>query len=34
MGLEILAACRKAAQPDMGQNDTSDAELKVGAIPA
>jgi hypothetical protein len=34
MGLEILAACRKAAQPDMGQDITSEAELTAGAIPA
>jgi hypothetical protein len=34
MGLEILAACRKATQADMGQNVTSEAELTVGAIPA
>jgi transposase-like protein len=34
MGLEILAACRKAAQPDMGQDNTSEAGLTVGAIPA
>jgi transposase-like protein len=34
MGLEILAACRKVAQPDMGQNVTSEARLKIGAIPA
>ena len=34
MGLEILAACRKAAQPDMGQNTTSEAGLTVEAIPA
>ena len=34
MGLEILAACRKAAQPDMGKNGTSEAELTVEAIPA
>ena len=34
MGLEILAACRKAAQPDMGQNNTSEAGLTVEAIPA
>jgi hypothetical protein len=29
-----LAACRKAAQPDMGQDNTSEAGLTVGAIPA
>jgi putative transposase len=34
MGLEILAACRKAAQPDMGQNTTSEAGLTIEAIPA
>src|SRR5579864_3764101 len=34
MGLEILAACRKAAQPDMGQGITSEAGLTVEAIPA
>src|SRR5262249_25681172 len=34
MGLEILAACRKAAQSDAGQNDTNEAGLTVGAIPA
>ena len=34
MGLEILAACRKAAQPDMGKNSTSGAGLTVEAIPA
>jgi len=34
MGLEILAACRKAAQPDMGQNTTSEAGLTMEAIPA
>jgi putative transposase len=34
MGLEILAACRKAARPDMGKNSTSEAGLTVGAIPA
>ena len=33
MGLEILAACRKA-QPDTGQNATSEAGLTVEAIPA
>ena len=32
IGLEILAACRKAAQPDMGQNGTSEAGLTVGVI--
>jgi len=34
MGLEILAACRKAADPDMRQNFTNEAGLTVGAIPA
>ncbi len=34
MGLEILAACRKAAQPDMGKNGTSEAGLTVEAISA
>ena len=34
MGLEILAACRKAAEADMGQNITSEAGLTVEAIPA
>jgi len=34
MGLEILAACRKSAQPGMGQNRTSEAGLTVEAIPA
>ena len=34
MGLEILAACRKAVQAGMGQNITSGAELTVEAIPA
>ena len=34
MGLEILAACRKADQPVMGQNITSEAELTAEAIPA
>jgi len=33
-GLEILAACRKAARPDMGQDITSEAGLTIGAIPA
>ena len=33
MGLEILAACRKAAQLDMGQDITSEAGLTVEAIP-
>ena len=34
MRLEILAACRKAAQPDMGQNTTNEAGLTIEAIPA
>jgi putative transposase len=34
MGLEILAACRKAAEADMGQNTTNEAELTIEAIPA
>jgi putative transposase len=34
MGLEILAACRKTARPDMGQDITSEAGLTVEAIPA
>ena len=34
MGLEILAACRKAAQADMGQENTSETELTVEAITA
>ena len=34
MGLEILAACRKAGQADMGKNNISEAGLTVEAIPA
>jgi transposase-like protein len=34
MGLEILAACRNAARPDMGQDITSEAGLTIEAIPA
>jgi putative transposase len=34
MGLEILAACRKAAQAGMGKNRTSETGLTVEAIPA
>src|SRR5580698_7579467 len=34
MGLEILAACRKAVQPGMGKNGTSEAGLTIEAIPA
>ena len=34
MGLEILAACRKSARPDMGQDNTSETGLTVEAIPA
>jgi hypothetical protein len=33
MGLEILAACRKAADTDMGQNATSESRLTVGVVP-
>jgi putative transposase len=32
MRLEILAACRKAAEPDMGNNKPSEAGLTVEAI--
>jgi putative transposase len=34
MGLEILAACWKAAEADMGQDITSEAGLTIEAIPA
>jgi hypothetical protein len=34
MGLEILAACRKAMQADTGKNGTSETGLTVEAIPA
>jgi putative transposase len=34
MGLEILAACRKSGRAAMGQDNTSEAELTVEAIPA
>jgi putative transposase len=34
MGLEVLAACRKAVQPGMGKNGTSEAGLTIEAIPA
>ena len=34
MGLEILAACRKAGTADMGENITSEAGLTIEAIPA
>ena len=34
MELEILAACRKAGQSDMGKNGTGEAGLTVEAIPA
>jgi putative transposase len=34
MGLEILAACRKAADTEMGQNVTSESGLTVEVIPA
>ena len=30
MGLEILAACRKAVQPDLGKNDISETGLTIG----
>jgi hypothetical protein len=33
-GLGILAACRKAVQPGMGKNGTSEARLIIEAIPA
>jgi transposase-like protein len=34
MGLEILAVCQKAAQPDMGKNSTSETGLTAEAITA
>ena len=34
MGLEILAACWKAGQADMGKKYTSEAGLTIEAIPA
>jgi hypothetical protein len=34
MGLEILAACRKAAEPGTGHDITSEAGLTAEAIPA
>ncbi len=34
MGLEILAACRKAARPVVGQDITGEAELTAEVIPA
>ena len=34
MGLEILAACRNAAQPDLGKNSTSEAGFTVEAVTA
>ena len=34
MGPEILAACRKAGNPDMGNNSTTEAGLTIEAIPA
>jgi hypothetical protein len=34
MGLEILAACRKAASPDMDQDVTSEAGLTIEEITA
>ena len=33
MGLEILAACRKAVQPGMGKNGTRETGLTIEAIP-
>ena len=30
MGLEILAACHKAVQPDLGKNDISETGLTIG----
>ena len=34
MGLDILVACRKVAQPDTGKNETSEAGLTIEAITA
>jgi putative transposase len=34
IGLEILAACPEAVQPDMGKNNTTEAGLTTEAIPA
>jgi putative transposase len=34
MGPEILAACRKAVNPDMGNNSATEAGLTIEAIPA
>ncbi len=34
MGLEIVAACRRVTQPDMGKDSNNGAELTVEAIPA
>ncbi len=34
MGLEILAACRKAVKADMGNSSTNEAGLTVEAITA
>ena len=34
MGLEILAACRKGARSDMGQDKSTEAGLTIEAIPA
>ena len=34
MGQEILAACQKTDQSDMGNNNTSGARLTIEAIPA
>jgi putative transposase len=32
MGLEILAACRKAAGPEKGNRETNEAEVTIEAI--
>jgi hypothetical protein len=34
MGPEMLAACRQAIQPGTGNSSTSEAGLRIGAIPA
>lgn len=34
IGLEILAACREAAQPGLGQDITNEAGLTIEATPA
>jgi hypothetical protein len=34
MGLDILAACRKAAHADPGKDNTNEAGLTIDAIPA